>query len=171
MKRIWAACLLVALAGIAMATTYLALTLDEMLERAELAFHGRVLERATEARDGEAWTLITFEVLSAWRGSQGGEVTLGFYGGTLEGGVSVAVSGMPELAVGDEVIVLAYDAPYYSPLVGFNQGLWRLTARGFERESGELLSLNEAGELTLDGDGAAIDELLAALRSRLEAQR
>jgi hypothetical protein len=160
----------VALLGVAAATTYLALTLDEMLERAELAFHGRVLERSTEARDGEPWTLVTFEVLSSWRGSQGGEVTLGFYGGALEDGVSVAVTGMPELAVGDEVIVLAYDAPYYSPVVGFNQGLWRLTAQGFARESGELLSLSEAGELTLDGDGAATDELLAALRSRLEAQ-
>jgi hypothetical protein len=92
----------------------------------------------------------------------GEELSLSFYGGE-----PVVVTGMPHFAPGEVVFVLAYNAPYYSPIVGFNQGLWRLGPRGFEDERGRLLSLGEAGELVLEGEGAADEEILTALRQAL----
>ena len=76
---------------------------------------------------------------------------------------------MPEFTRGGEVLVLAYDAPYYSPIVGFSQGLWRATPDGFEDEQGRLLSLGDAGELLRDGEGSDRTEVLDALEADLRA--
>lgn len=156
----------------ASATSYRALSLDEMLAQAELAFYGEVESTAVEARDGEPWTLVTFTVREAVLGlDEGAEtVTLAFYGGTLASGERVQVSLMPQFEVGEAVLVLAYAADYYSPIVGFRQGLWRETARGLTDEAGRVLSLSEAGGLELGGAGGATEALLSALRAALEAR-
>ena len=72
-------------------------------------------------------------------------------------------------ARGDEVLVLAYDAPFYSPIVGFSQGLWRATPEGFEDLTERLLSLDDAGRILRDGEGADRTAVLDALAARLEA--
>ncbi len=152
----------------AYATTYAALTLDELVTRTETAFYGTVSEVNVEERNGDPYTLVTFDVTRGLTGEPGETLELAFLGGTLEDGNSLVVTGMPEFSLGDEVILFAYDTPYYSPIVGFSQGLWRLSEEGFRDEAGRVLSLNEADELVRDGAGAGTDALLNALVTRFE---
>jgi hypothetical protein len=153
----------------ASATTYRELSLDELVARAELGFFGVVSAVAVEAEGGEPYTQVTFTVSRPLTGELDENATLAFYGGTLPDGRTVEVEGMPEFRRGDEVLVLAYDAPYYSPIVGFSQGLWRATPDGFEDQVGRLLSLNDAGRLLRDGEGGDRTAVLDALAARLRA--
>ena len=98
-------------------------------------------------------------------------MTLTFYGGTLPNGRSLTVEGMPTFSRGDEAVVMAYNAPYYSPIVGFSQGLWRTTANGLRDQNGRLLSLNDAGRLVRDGEGSEQAAVLDELEVRLGAAR
>lgn len=167
---------LVMLLGTALATTYTALSLEEIAQRAELAFLGTVTEVEVEERGGDPWTVVTFAVERSLLGDildDDGEVTdalsLAFYGGSLSDGSSLIVNEMPGFVPGEEVILLAYGEPYYSPIVGFSQGLWRLTEAGFRDEQGRVLSLDEEGVLLPEGSGAGTEELLTALEALLEA--
>lgn len=156
---------------VASATTFRELSLAQLIDNAELGFRGTVSQTVVEERDGEPYTEVTFSVARALTGEVGETATLSFYGGSLPNGQTVEVEGMPEFARGDEVLVLAYDAPYYSPIVGFSQGLWRATPDGFRDEQGRLLSLGDAGELLRDGEGSDQNEVLDALEVELrEAQ-
>ncbi len=158
--------------GWAAATTYRVLTLDEMLAQTQIAFYGEVVEVTPEAREGEPWTLVEYRVLEPLSGltAEDETVTLAYYGGTLPSGESLTVSLMPRFEALERVLVLAYDADYYSPIVGFRQGLWRETPLGLRDETGRLLSLNEDGELALEGEGGDAEALLEAIRTRLEEQ-
>jgi hypothetical protein len=150
----------------ASATTYRALELSTMAQKAEIAFYGTVKSVSVKTVQGAPWTDVTFSVKEALKGKVGKEVTLAFYGGQTPD-ETLSVSNMPGFAAGDEVIVLAYDAPYYSPIVGFSQGYWKLSGRGFESQSGQLLGLDKDGKLTLSGSGAGTDALLAAFKKLL----
>ncbi len=169
---------LLAFSAVASATTYRQLSLDELFGRAEIAFFGTVSEVASENRDGEPYTVVTFAVTNALgrgagEGDAAGEQTvqLALYGGTLPNGRTVSVEGMPEFGLGDEVLVLAYDAPYYSPIVGFSQGLWRRTPAGLTDEVGRVLSLSSAGTLLRDADNTDVQAVLSAVQTRLEGAR
>lgn len=161
--------LLLVFGSFASATTYRDLSLSELVARSEIAFFGSVTEINVEDRDGEPYTVVTFRVARPLLGELGDTETLSFYGGELTGGQTLEVEGMPEFVSGDEVLVLAYDAPYYSPIVGFSQGLWHARPEGFEDEFGRLLSLSDSGELTRDGEGSDRDAVMDALEARLEA--
>ncbi len=162
-------CLFLTLCPVAWATTYRDLSLDELITRTEIAFFGEVTGVTVEDRDGSPYTLVTFGVSRALLGDPGDSETLAFYGGKLPDGRSLEVEGMPAFTDGDEVLILAYDAPYYSPIVGFSQGLWRARPDGFEDETGRLLSLDEDSDLARDGDGGDRNDVLDALEARLEA--
>ena len=155
--------------SLASATTFRELSLAQLVDNAELGFLGTVSQTVVEERGGEPYTEVTFSVARALTGEVGENATLSFYGGALPNGQTVTVEGMPEFTRGDEVLVLAYDAPYYSPIVGFSQGLWRARPDGFEDEVGRLLSLNDSGTLTRDGEGGERNDILSALEARLEA--
>jgi hypothetical protein len=164
-------CAALLVSGLAWATTYRTLTLDEMLAQTDVAFYGQVSEVVTELRDGDPWTLVTFDVLRplAGLGEDAASLQLAFFGGVTEEGAAVSVSLMPSFAPGELVVVLAYDAPYYSPIVGFRQGLWRRGAAGWQDETGRPLGLAD-GALEpggLEGDAEAVlDALAAALEAR-----
>lgn len=178
--------------SLAGATTYRELDLDSLLQKAQIAFYGEVREVSVEDRDGEPWTRVRFEVRddlfaedaldevgdgAAGDGSrdngeegEGSSRELLFYGGELPG-LTLNVTGMPQFSPGDEVIILAYDADYYSPIVGFNQGLWRLGASGFRDPQGRILSLGPDSVLVRDGAGAGTADLVRALQQALEEAR
>lgn len=154
----------------ASATTYRELSLDQLISRAEVGFFGRVTEISVIVQGQEPYTQVRFEVLRALTGDDTpAALTLTFYGGTLPNGRSLTVEGMPTFSRGDEVIVMAYNAPYYSPIVGFSQGLWRATPNGFRDLSGQLLSLNGAGRLVRGGQGSEQAAVLDELETRLGA--
>ena len=155
----------------ASATTYRELSLDQLLGRAELGFFGEVSQLTVREQAGEPYTQVTFDVSQMLTGEPtnavDNTVTLSFYGGTLPSGQGVKVEGMPTFNRGDKVLLLAYNAPYYSPVVGFSQGLWRATPDGFRDLNGRLLSLNDAGNLLRDGTGSDQTAVLAAFATRL----
>jgi len=149
--------LLVLVLATATATTYLELSLEEMFDKADLAFFGEVTASESEAREGEPWTLVTFNVARDLRGDlEAEEITLAFYGGSADG-VTVNVTDMPQFRRGEEVLILAYDAEYYSPIVGFVQGLWRLEAQGFTDVRGRVLTLELPSEDAETTDSETID--------------
>ena len=161
------------LGSVAFATTYKALTLDEMVEATELGFYGEVTSIAVEERDGDPWTVVTFDIIRALEGVDADDdseedVSFAFYGGTLLTGESLLVSLMPQFSEGDRVLMLAYEDELYSPVVGFRQGLWRETTLGLRDETGRLLSFDEDDALALEGEGGGTEALLDALEERLD---
>jgi hypothetical protein len=158
------------------ATTYLRLTPQAMLGKASLVFVGTVAEVSVTNDGGTPWTHVRFTVDTPLEGvpvDAGGKATkpvaLAFLGGTVPGGPSLAVSGMPQFETGEKVLVFAYDQVYASPIVGFRQGLWRITPAGLRDEDGNLLSVT-AGKLTTGGSGAPLDTVVQAIRDALKAQ-
>ena len=160
------------LSSLAVATTYRDLTLDELFAQSEIAFYGEVSSLSVSERDGDPWTDVTFSVEQTYLGVAEGAETLelSFYGGTLPSGRSLIVNLTPQFQIGDRVLIFAYEGELYSPIVGFRQGLWSERNLGLVDETNRSLSLEE-GELILDGPGAGLDDLLAAVRARFEAEQ
>lgn len=150
----------------AWATTYQELSLEEMIDKADLVFYGVVI--ATEAidRDNEPWTNVSFELLEPFKGLSTEEVSLDllFYGGSPLDDPALQVSLMPQFEAGQTVLIFAYQDTYYSPIVGFRQGLWREQGAGFVSETGKRLSLGDENTLLLEGVGAIPSDVLQALR-------
>ena len=164
------------LGGPAGATTYLQMTPQAMLVRASLVFVGTVTEVRVTNDVGTPWTHVTFNVDTALAGvpvDAAGKaqkpVELAFLGGTAPGGPALTVSGMPQFQTGEKVLIFAYDQAYASPIVGFRQGLWRITPAGLRDEDGKLLSVSDAGKLVAGGSGAPLDTIVQAIRNTLAA--
>jgi hypothetical protein len=152
----------------AFATTYKTLTLDEMVNQAEIAFYGKVTNVDVIERDNEPWTQVSFTVTEALLGTEkDASINLTFYGGTLDSGLNLTVNLMPKFFNDEEILVLAYKDDFYSPIVGFRQGLWRNSAQGFKDETGRILSLVD-GKLLLDGSGGGSEDVLRTLKDLLE---
>jgi hypothetical protein len=164
------ACLLVG--APAWATGYRALTLPQLLAAAEIAFVGTVASQRVEAREGEPWTVVEFDVERWLLGgaAQGRRQDLSFLGGELVG-EGLRVSLMPRFEVGERVLLLAHQEEYYSPIVGFNQGLWRLEGRGLVDEQGRFLGLDEAGRLAPDAPERGSELVIDSVARELEARR
>ena len=183
----WVLPLLVAALALVMgpvfATTYVELTIEEIIAAAEVGFHGEVVDVAVEERDGLPWTVVTFRIerdlVGAVPPADGGEPTplepgttieLEFLGGTLPGGPSLAVALMPAFTAGEQVVVLAYpDAGSASPIVGFRQGLWRVEDEILADEDDVPLGLDD-GALARGGPAAPLGAVLDALSTALEGR-
>ena len=154
----------------AWATTYRQLSLSEMLERTEIAFLGTVASLRVEERQGEPWTVVEFEVDRALDGVSGesNRLELAFLGGELPG-EALRVNLMPGFEVGEQVLLFAYDESYISPVVGFDQGLWRRGDDGLVDERGRLLGLDDEGRLTVAGVESDLDLILDTIERELEA--
>lgn len=157
----------------AAATTYLEMTLDEMVAAADIAVYGEVESTSVEERDDLPWTrvLIAVERDLAPADEPSTEVELWFLGGALPGGRTLVVAGMPSFEAGERILVLAYDERYASPVVGFEQGLWRLVGDRLVGADGRRLGFDgDAVALALDAQPAPVGDLLDALQERLEAR-
>lgn len=158
-----------------LATTVIERSLDELLQAAELGFHGTVSAVEAQLLDGEPWTAVTFEVLELLLAdpeepAETESVTLLFLGGAT-GGEELSVALMPAFEPGAEVLLLAYSEQYWSPIVGFNQAVWYLDGSGsWLSPTGTSLSLDDSGRLLLAGADAQAPaaDVVAALRERLE---
>ena len=113
------------------ATVVVAVPFEAQAVSAGRIFVGTV--RAVESRPNPARpqyfeTLVTFAVEEVVAGDLGASVTLRFSGGTV-GDLEQSIAGMPVFVVGERYVVLAepeQDPPLVSPVVGFNQGLYRV---------------------------------------------
>ncbi len=161
------------------AGAFLALDLDERLERAVDVFVGEVTAVQGERRADTPWTVVTIRV-ETWLlvdGSPGTlgafERTLAFLGGTAAGVASRQVAGFPDVSVGDRLLVASYgdEAVGASPIVGVTQGLWFETDDVWRDAFGAALAIDGAGRVLLGDAGDPEAVWLPALRTRLDELR
>ena len=111
------------------ATTYELITFDELVTRAEVIFVGEVTDvrpYPLETPDGPIIeTRVIFRVSDPIWGTTNTLEVFEFLGGTW-GDLEMAISGMPEFAVGDRRVVFAYREQSINPIVGFTQGLLQI---------------------------------------------
>lgn len=113
------------------ATSYLAVSFDDLLAKADMIFVGDVLDVRPFVIDvGKgpiAKTRVTFVVRDPLWGTTSTLEILEFTGGVV-GNVSESIAGMPTFAPGDRRVVFARrNDRSINPIVGFTQGLMRVT--------------------------------------------
>lgn len=156
----------------AFATTFRELSLEEMFTATEVGFIATVSSASVEMRGDLPWTVVEFEVERWLAGDVADNVVrLAFLGGSRPGGAGLQVNLMPGFEVGERVMILAYDEEYYSPIVGFNQGIWRLRDQALRDAQGRLLSLDDDGRLLADGPGVEPGLVIDAVARELEARQ
>ena len=150
------------------ATSFRFLSIEERLTKAEIAFYGRVSQSEAFEQGGRVWTRVGFEVLEPFWGTFPTEseepFSLQFLGGSLEN-KSLDVIDMPRFERNDEVLILAYDNDsYFSPIVGFSQGLWRKDSKGLLQSYEGYLDVDGEGNFTSNPEqGATLEEVINAL--------
>jgi hypothetical protein len=98
------AALLLAISGATTATTLARMSLAQMSQIAPLIVRARCLGNSTGWDAGEIWTLTTFTVQEAWRGSSSAQITVRLLGGRV-GNLTSSVSGIPRFRSGEEVVL------------------------------------------------------------------
>lgn len=116
------------------ATVVVARSFRDVCADAEIVFVGTVESVESGWADAQRQaieTVVTYAVETVLRGDAVDRVALRFAGGQVDGRRSEVV-GLPAFAAGDRVIVFARGGRAVSPIVGFNQGLFRVreTAAG-----------------------------------------
>jgi hypothetical protein len=161
MFRLIAAAALALCASVpATATTYPPVSFTELVTRADVIFVGDVVDvrpLATNTRDGLIIkTRVIFRVNDPLFGTTAALEVLEFFGGEI-GDVGMAIAEMPAFAIGDRRVVFARRDRSINPIVGFTQGLLRVSrdAAGVERV------------LTLDGLPLDQPESIGLARPRL----
>jgi len=114
----------------AKATTVVPPTFEEMADRADLVFEGKVVGAHSEWRalgtNRVIFTLIEFETQEVLKGDAGKAVTLQFLGGTV-GEVTLHVNGVPGFNAGDRVLLFVEgNGIQFCPLVAVFHGKFRL---------------------------------------------
>ena len=165
--RLGCVCVLVAVtlaATPARATTYVALTFQELIARADVIFIGNVVDVrpfTLRTRSGTlVKTRVTFRVDDALYGTNSIVEVFDFLGGEADG-IGMAVEGMPKFAVGDRRVVFARRTASINPIVGFTQGLVRIQRddNGVER----VLTLDAMPGLRMVSESSTLSDL----RSRI----
>lgn len=137
--------LCVAAAPRAEATVVVAKDFDALCAEAALIFVGTVTKvesRWSDPQKQAIETEVTFGDLTWLRGGSPSQIALEFGGGEMDG-LREAVAGVPTFTVGERRIVFAHDGHFVSPVVGFNQGVFRVVD-------------GTDGPVVLDVDGKAV---------------
>ena len=112
------------------ATSYPAVTFSDLLTKADMIFVGDVLDVrpfAVESREGTIiMTRVTFVVRDSLLGTSSTLEILEFMGGEL-GDIGQKVAEMPTFKPGDRRVVFAKRERSINPIVGFTQGLMKIT--------------------------------------------
>ena len=120
------------------ATTYLPVTFDELVTRADVIFVGEVVDVrpfALDTPEGPAIkTRVVFRVMDGLWGTTSAVEVFDFFGGEVDG-VGMAIAEMPRFAIGDRRVVFARRDQSINPIVGFTQGLLHIDrdAAGVDR--------------------------------------
>lgn len=143
-------------AGVALSTTVLPVSFDELVSKAELIFVGEVIDRRSvydTGPDRPIVTHVTFDVLRVLKGSAGLRTQLTFLGGRV-GQDALVVAGMPRFEIGDrDMLFVSADRNAVSPLVGFWQGRFRIV---LDAETGVEVVHTHAGGAVFSGFGRSI---------------
>lgn len=122
---------------VAHATTYESVTFEQLVQKADVIFIGEVADvRSFEVRGAgrSLKTRVTFRVVDPIYGANPVNEVFDFLGGTI-GDETMEVAGMPTFAIGDRRVVFARRDGSISPIVGFSQGLLKVSrdAAGVDR--------------------------------------
>jgi hypothetical protein len=129
----------------AQATMVVAKDFGALCSEAELIFVGTVASTEPRWSDPQRQaieTVVTFTDLTWLRGGPQARIELRFAGGEVDG-LREAVAGVPQFSVGERRVVFAHGGHFVSPIVGFNQGLFRVVD-------------GADGPVVLDADGRAV---------------
>src|SRR5438094_4260618 len=112
------------------ATSVVAPAFEEMVDKADLVFVGKVIGSRAEWRSvgpGRViFTLVEFETQEVLEGNAGASVTLQFLGGTV-GGVTLEVADVPRFNAGDRVVLFVEgNGVQFCPVVGVFHGKFGL---------------------------------------------
>lgn len=90
--------------GQAMASTVVALNVDELTDRSRQIFHGVCIESHAAIEAGDIVTRLRFAVAEDLRGADADTVDIVLPGGVMDG-QRYSISGMPTFTVGQEVVL------------------------------------------------------------------
>lgn len=169
----------------ARATSFLPVTFDELVTRADIIFVGEVADvrpYPLQVREGTIIkTRVVFRVSDPIFGTSSAFEALDFLGGAYDG-LELHVAEMPAFAVGDRRMVFARRERSINPVVGFTQGLMLISpdANGIDRvftlERAPLVSPESIGRaaagITVAGAPMPLSEFRARVsRALTEARR
>jgi hypothetical protein len=149
------------------------LELEEVVQRARSVLVGTVQSAvARRATDGLIETEYRLAVEQRFVGDGGASETVVFPGGVLADGSGLVLPGVPELAVGEEVVLFLSDRDAHSGRrmpVGLEQGRYRIV----QGADGVRRAIGAGPSYALDTSGAPHDAIVSqsyqTLRARIEA--
>lgn len=167
---------LAALAAPASASTVLRFDLDDLVDRAAVIVHGKVLDKQSRrGSDGSIVTDLRVEVEDALKGVEGGTFKFTVFGGVL-GTRGSAVAGAATFERGEEILVFL-DRPNKRGVrgtIGLSQGKYTIREVDGERLAfrdleGLRLMDRRSGEIedAKTEQGMPFDELLERVQARL----
>jgi hypothetical protein len=142
---------IIAVAPLALATTVIPPTFDELVDQADTIFHGQVTqvksEWVGEGAQRHIMSYVTFKVADSLKGNAGSSYTIRMLGGTVDG-ETMGVTDAPRFAMGDEdILFVQNNGSQFIPLVGIMHGRFHVQK-------------GEAGQdLVVDHDGAPVRSL------------
>jgi hypothetical protein len=161
-------CALAGAASVAVgATSFEPLTFDALVSQADVIFVGDVVDvrsYTVETRERTiVKTRVTFSIADRLYGTPSLVEVLDFLGGETEE-LGMKVAGMPTFAVGDRRVVFARRDRSINPIVGFTQGLMKVTrdAGGIDR----VLTIEGAPVARLSDLRTRINQGLVAARRK-----
>ncbi len=150
-------CLLAPAAG--RATILDPVTTDQLAEKATLIFEGTAIRveyrnSDVESREDVALphTFVTFRIDRLLKGASqdGGEITLRFQGGPDGEGNTMMIPGIPLFDVGEEVVLFVRgNGTEMCPVVGWEQGRFRLVDDAVLTEQGEEIWMDSKGRMLI----------------------
>jgi hypothetical protein len=134
------------LAGAALlsATTVVPPTFDQLVDQAQLIFHGTVTKANSqwigEGAERHIVTYVTFKVKDALKGKPGDTYTIRTFGGTVDGETMV-IGDAPKFEVGDDdILFVENNGRQVVPLVGLMHGQFHVRK---DNSGNEIVTTNE----------------------------
>jgi hypothetical protein len=169
--------------GIALATTVIPPSFDDLVGRAEMIFQGTVTdvrsEWTGEGAQRHIMSYVTVKVEEAIKGNPDASVTLRMLGGTV-GAQTMEVADAPKFKVGDrDILFVENNGTQFIPLVGIMHGRFRVkkdeTGRDavFTNEGSPLSDVTQLGKdeaAASRGHAISAQELKQAIHNKDKAQ-
>ena len=169
----------IALASVALATTVIPPSFDELVSHAEMIFQGTVVdvrsEWTGEGAQRHIASYVTFKVDDPIKGNPGAKVTLNLLGGTV-GAETMEVTDAPKFKVGDrDILFVENNGTQFVPLVGIMHGRFHVQKDDGGRDvvltndGAPLTDVNRLGKderAATAGRAISTQELKQAIQSR-----
>ena len=158
---------LLTLLGSGFATVINALTLEQQVEKAQIIMHTLITTSEVQNRaNNKTWTAYALEPKKFIRGSSAELTKVNIANKSVPslsiyGGANIKLEGAPGFKAGDELVLLLYTKAYDNPIVGFNQGAYRVNG-------GKVTTL-EGKALTVRLEGKTVEATLENFLKQLEA--